>query len=192
MKFTNSQIVNFIILVLRWYLAFYMFDYGWSKMTGGQFSVHDSNILEKPIKEIDKFYIAWHLFSTSNTFNIIVGISQIVGSLLIVINRTALIGALVLLPILVQIFLIDLAFTTNVLGYSLVLRLLGMIACDLAILFYHKDLLLHALRVLTENLNMTYKYKWWLYLLLPLLGFMTDFGIAVLMMPIRWIILWLK
>ncbi len=63
------------ILALRWYLAFYMIDYGCSKMTGGQFQVQDPAILEKPIKEIDAFYIAWHLFRLSKTFNVVVGMS---------------------------------------------------------------------------------------------------------------------
>lgn len=42
-----------------------MIDYGWHKLTLSQFGVHNAPILEKPIKDIDSFNIAWHLYGRS-------------------------------------------------------------------------------------------------------------------------------
>ena len=190
-KFTGHQIADFAILALRWYLAFYMIDYGWGKMTGGQFQVHDPAILEKPIKEIDEFYIAWHLFSLSKTFNVVVGLSQIIGGVLIVINRTVLIGAFLLLPILFQIFLIDVAFTTNMFGSALPVRLAGMIFSDLVILWYYKEPVIAAWHALTKELPSEFQYNWWVYPTLVIVGFMMDFIIGILLGPVKALIDWI-
>ncbi len=165
-----------------------MFDYGWGKLTGGQFGHRSAEILNTPLKDVDKFNLAWHLFSLDRTFNIIVGVTQIIGAVLIVINRTALVGALMLLPILGQIFLIDLAFTSNMFGAALPIRLSCMILSDLLILFYYKDRMLLVWNNLTKGMTTKFKYKWWVFILLPLLGLLTDLGIGILTYPIKLLI----
>src|SRR4051812_22641839 len=131
MKYSRQQIIDFIVLALRFYLAFFMINYGWGKMTGGQFHIWDPTILEKPVKDVDKFYLAWHLFSLSPVFNIVVGLTQVIGGLLLMFNRTVLVGALILIPVLIQILLVDIAFTTNMFGSALPLRLTIMLLCDI-------------------------------------------------------------
>ncbi len=165
-----------------------MIDYGWAKMTGGQFGIHDPKLLEKPIKEVDKFYLAWYLFSLSKSFDIGVGLLQIIGALLIVINRTMLIGALFLLPILFQIFLVDVAFTN---GFVLPIRLGCMLVSDFIILFYYKDKMLAALKVLTTNVTTHFKYKWWIYLLMPIVGLLMDIVWAVITFPLHHLLHWI-
>jgi uncharacterized membrane protein YphA (DoxX/SURF4 family) len=113
LKLSKEKFFDFAILVLRWYLSYYMFDYGWGKMTGDQFGHRSVEILNTPLKDVDKFHLAWYLFSLDKTFDIVIGLMQIIGAVLIVVNRTVLVGALLLLPILGQIFLVDLAFTSN-------------------------------------------------------------------------------
>ncbi len=185
LKPSKGQSLDFAVLVLRWYLAYYMFDYGSAKMMGEQFGVYDPDIFEKPLKEVSKVQLAWHLFSLDKSFNIGVGIIQIVGAILIVINRTVLVGALLLLPVLVQIFLVDLAFTTEVFGWALPVRLIGMIASDFLILYYYKDRVVLAWNNLTNGTTTKFKYKWWVFLLLPVLGLLTDFGIGLLTSPFK-------
>ena len=191
MTLTKDKIFDLLILALRFYLAYYMITYGWAKMTGGQFGTHDPAILDQPMNQVDKFYITWYLFSLSPVFDIVVGITQILGGLLIVINRTVLLGALLLLPILFQIFLIDLSFTTNIFGMALPIRLGGMIVADLLILFYHKERMLQIWRSLVAGLKPRFKYKWWLYLLFIPVGFLMDFVIVILTLPIKMLIGWL-
>jgi hypothetical protein len=190
MKLSKETLIDFAVLSLRWYLAFYMFDYGYSKLSSGQFGIYDPNMLDKPLKDVDKFYLAWHLFSLDKTFNIIIGIMQILGALLIVINRTVLIGALILLPILGNIFLIDLAFTTSQFKYSLVVRLFGMIVSNLLILYYYKDKMILIVQLLTQNIKTKVQYKWWIFLIMPFVGMATDFVIAIILMPIKFILNW--
>jgi len=187
-KPSKKFVYDFIILSLRWYLAFYMIDYGWAKINGDQFGVYDQTILEKPLKDVDKFFIAWHLFSLDKTFDLCLGFLQIMGALLIIFNRTNLIGALFLLPILVQIFLIDVSFTMNIFGLALPFRIAGMILADLTILLYHKNKIHLAWISLTEGTATKYNYKWWVFVFMPFIGFATDFVIGLLTYPIRLLI----
>lgn len=187
MKISKKQAIDFVVLVLRWYLAYYMADYGWSKLTGEQFGHRSDAVLNLPLKDVDKFNLAWHLFSLDKTFDVVVGITQIIAAILIVINRTVLVGALLLLPVLAQIFLVDLAFTVEIHGISLVLRLACMVLADLLILFYYKEKMILVWKILTLGTMTKFRYKWWLYLLMPLIGLLTDFVIALLTLPIRFL-----
>jgi uncharacterized membrane protein YphA (DoxX/SURF4 family) len=185
MKISKAEAIDFVILVFRWYLAFYMIDYGWSKLYGEQFGLHDPHLAEKPMKDLDNFYVAWYLFGQSKTFNIAVGLSQIIGSILILIPRTKLIGALVLLPILANIFLIDVCFTTGIFGFNLPIRLAGMIFADLAILYHSREEVVAAWRSLTSPKVLGAKYRWWIYPLVLVLGFLSDFIFGLISLPLK-------
>lgn len=185
MKISKEDAFDFFVLVLRCYLAFYMIDYGWSKISGGQFTLHDLHLTEKPIKDIDNFYVAWYLFGRSKVFNVVIGLIQITASILILIPRTKLIGALALLPILANIFLIDACFTVNIFGFALPVRLGGMLIADVTILYHSRDEVILAWKSLTKSKLLRTKYPWWIYLLLPVLAFLMDFIFAIALYPIR-------
>ncbi len=190
MSIRKEQAYAYLILCLRWYLAIYMADYGISKITGEQFGVWDTSILSKPLKDVDTFHLAWHLFGRSAVFNWVVGLTQIGGAILIVIPRTRLIGALVLLPVLAHIFLIDVCFTMGMFGMALPIRLAGMLGCDLAILWYDREVVARAWRALVSG-GFTFRYKWWLYALVPVIGFLMDFILGILFWPVKLLLTWL-
>lgn len=191
MNLKKEKIVDFGVLTFRWYLIFYMISYGWGKLTLSQFGVYDSSILEQPIKDIDSFYVAWHLYGRSTFFNISTGILEIIGGIFLIFNRTVLIGALLVLSILAQILIIDIAFTTGVQGFALPIRIGGMILVDLLILSYYKERIIIAWKNLTNGISTKFKYKWWIYLVLPIIGFLMDFVIAIITMPIKMLLNWL-
>ena len=113
-RYQKSQLVDFAVLALRWYLAYYMIDYGIGKIVGEQFGAYDPAMPDKPLREVGRFKLAWYLFGLSPTFSTVVGVFQILGGVLIIINRTALIGAFILLPILINIFLIDVIYYEHI------------------------------------------------------------------------------
>jgi len=188
---TKEKIIDFGILALRWYLVFYMINYGWSKLTLSQFGVYDLSILEHPIKDIDSFYVAWHLFGRSTFFNVATGILEIIGGILLIFNRTVLIGALIVLSILAQILIIDISFTTGVHGFALPLRIGGMILADLLILYYYRDKVIIAWKNLTSGITTKFRYKWWIFLILPIVGFLMDLVFAILTMPFTMLLNWI-
>lgn len=188
----KQKIIDFSVLALRWYLIFYMISYGWSKLTLSQFGVHDPAILETALKDVDSFYVAWHLFSRSAFFNISTGILEIIGGILLIFNRTTLIGALLVLTILGQILVIDIAFTTSIHGYALPVRIAGMILADILILYYYKNNIIKAWQSLTVGITTKFNYKWWIYLILPIIGFLMDFVFSIFSIPLKLFLNWIN
>ncbi len=186
-KLKKKEFVEYFILVLRWYLAFYMISYGYSKMTGGQFYVKPE-ILNKPLKSLDSFYLAWHLFGKSPFFNFSVGLTQCFGAILLVINRTKLIGALILLPVLINILIIDVSFTMSMFGSSLAIRLFIMALCDMFILYHYRIQMIATFRILIRKVESDLKLKWWIYPLLLVFGFLMDFVFALITIPIKYLL----
>jgi hypothetical protein len=86
-----------------------MFLYGGSKILGFQFS-YNSEILSKPIQDLSGFELTWYYFGYSYSFAVIIALVQIIGGILLLINKTKLIGAMMIFPILANIILIDFFF----------------------------------------------------------------------------------
>ncbi|WP_430905408.1 DoxX family membrane protein [Maribacter sp. 2-571] len=188
--FNKKKNIDLAILVLRWYIVFYMISYGFSKLTLSQFGVHDNSILDKPIKSIDSFYVAWHLYGRSLFFNISTGSMEIIGGILLIFNRTTIIGSLLVLTILTQVLIIDISFTVETIGPQLSLRVGGMIIATLLILFYYRHKIIIAFQTLTRGVSTIFKYKWWIYPILLVAGFLMDFIMAIIIWPIKAIIEW--
>ena len=90
----------------RCYAAFILLRYGFAKVMGAQFTVLDSE-LAKPMGEVSGFWLTWYYFGVSPFYGAFVAGAQIAGALLLCFRRTAFIGALILLPVMVNIVGID-------------------------------------------------------------------------------------
>lgn len=97
--------------------------------------------LVTPIKDLSLFKVGWYLFG-QQPFKMFIGISQIVASLLLLYRKTMVIGVIMLIPIVLNILIIDLtimhlgfkiAFTFRLTFYLIFLLLL--------LRYYRKDLL---------------------------------------------------
>lgn len=179
----KSKISFYIVTCLRWYLAVYMFHYGLSKMTEGQFGLYNPEILNKPLSSVNTFHISWYLFGMEQPFKYVVGILQIIGSILIVIEPLAVLGAIFLLPIILQIFIIDISYV-KILGLSI--RLFFMLLCDFYILYFYRDKLKEYFKTLIINKNeRLYKMKYWYYIIFLIMGFFLDFIFSIFSFPIK-------
>lgn len=94
-------------LCVRYYAAFTLLTYGFAKNMGAQFTVLDSQ-LAKPMGDVSGFWLTWYYFGYSPIYSNFVAIVQIVGAILLCFRRTSLIGALALLPVMLNIVCIDL------------------------------------------------------------------------------------
>lgn len=183
---SRSKALYYVVVCLRWYLAFYMFSYGFSKITEGQFGVYNPELLNKPLQSVDTFHISWYLFGMEQPFKYVIGILQIIGSILIVIEPLAILGAIFLLPIILQIFIIDISYV-KMLGLSI--RLFIMLLCDIYILYFYRDKLVAYFKTLIVFKNeRAYQIKYWYYLLFLIVGFLLDFVFSILATPIKMLI----
>ncbi|MYA07650.1 MAG: hypothetical protein F4060_07375 [Holophagales bacterium] len=95
--------------VVSWSCAGLFMLYGFAKVTGSQFTVLDSR-LATPLEDVSGFWLTWYFFGYSDLYKGFVALVEIVGGGLLVFRRTALAGALVLLPATVNIVLVNIAF----------------------------------------------------------------------------------
>ena len=100
---------SFVIALLRWIAAALLMLYGFAKLNGSQFTVLDS-VLATPLGEVSGFWLTWHYFGWSHIYGSLIALAQIAGALLLTHRRYAPIGAVLLVPILINIILLNLLF----------------------------------------------------------------------------------
>lgn len=94
----------------RLYACTMLSVYDLGKIMGGQF-YQDGNIPEHiatlPLAEVGSFDLAWTFFGYSFGYILFIGGSQVIGSLLLLFERTKILGAAILVPILMNIIIVD-------------------------------------------------------------------------------------
>lgn len=75
---------------------------------GDQFGISEAT-LNSALKDVDLFRLSWYL-ADHEPFKSFIGISQIVAGVLILYNRTVLLGALMAIPIWLNILMWDMTF----------------------------------------------------------------------------------
>jgi hypothetical protein len=88
------------------YLALSIATYGAAKILGTQFQP-PYYILDTPIGELDGFWLTWTYYGYSHAMALILGWTQIIGCVLILFRASRLIGVFILLPVMVNIDLVD-------------------------------------------------------------------------------------
>lgn len=134
-KATTSTAQDLVVLSIRILLAFIFLSYGTSKLLGGQFGNLTAQESATPIQDLSLFKIAWYLFD-HQPFKIFIGISQIIASLLLLYNRTMIIGALMFIPIVANILIIDLTIMPYGFKLAFFFRLTAYI-CYIGLLLWH-------------------------------------------------------
>lgn len=107
----NSEIKHaWLRGVMRYFLALDVSTYGFGKIFKTQFG-HLYSREDLPIGSLNGFELTWNYFGHSYTFAVILGVLQIGGSILLLFRRTTLSGIFILLPVMVNIVLIDIFYT---------------------------------------------------------------------------------
>jgi hypothetical protein len=94
---------------LRYSLAFQIGTYGAAKLLTIQFQLPEY-VQDMPVGRFNGIMLTWYYFSYSKGMAWIVGLLQCAGGALLVFRRTELAGALLLLPVLINIVLINLFY----------------------------------------------------------------------------------
>ena len=100
-------------MVCRLYVFFFLTVYGLGKIIGGQFYGPGSipaEIETMPIAQIPDFELAWVFMGRSFGYVLFIGIAEIIGALMLLFNKTKLIGTLILIPIMVNVIVFDIFF----------------------------------------------------------------------------------
>ncbi|AWM33295.1 hypothetical protein [Hymenobacter nivis] len=138
-------------------------SYGYAKLTGAQFGLSAAQLAQS-VQQLGLFKLAWYLFG-QEPFKSFVGGAQIVAGLLLLWHRTALVGALLLLPIAANLLVVDVTYVRIL--PALQWRLLFYIGLIFLIFWHYRGRMLAAWCTLTQGLRPRFLYPWWAYLLLP-------------------------
>jgi len=176
-KTPKDKYWDYFILTSRFLLAYTFLSYGYGKLTGSQFGV-SPEILNTPLKDISLFKIAWHLFS-HQPFKAFIGISQIICGTLLIINRTAILGAFLFLPIVIVILVIDLTIMSQGMAIAFAWRLSSYIILDLLILWHYKDKMKIIWNAIWNSTNTKFKFPLWTYLLLPIMALFLELSLIL-------------
>lgn len=102
----NSRTEIFWINAIRYGVALDLAMFGFQKIFHLQ-AFTPLGMLDEPFSSISDKWLMWSFFGRSYAYLVTIGLSQIAGSLLLVFNRTRLLGVIVLLPIILNIVLLD-------------------------------------------------------------------------------------
>lgn len=102
-----------IEIVCRLYVFFFITAYGLGKVIGAQFytaSRMPDGLAQMPIGLVTDFDLAWVFMGRSYSYMLFIGLAEVFGALLLLFNKTKLIGTLVLIPIMVNVIVFDIFF----------------------------------------------------------------------------------
>jgi hypothetical protein len=97
---------------LRYICAFMLYFYGVSKLTGHQLTVSD-DIAKTPVGALSGYWLTWFYYSHSHVYKDILGLTQVAGASLLLFRRTTLIGALMMMPVMANILLINIFYSIS-------------------------------------------------------------------------------
>ncbi|HQQ96190.1 MAG TPA: hypothetical protein PLX35_02960 [Cyclobacteriaceae bacterium] len=109
-KIPNTFIVQpTLVVLIRYYLAFIIFSYGFAKVFAGQFP-HTMANMDARFAELSPMRVAWAFFGYSRGYQEFLGWGEVVPALLLLFRRTALLGALMMFIVMLNVFLINIFF----------------------------------------------------------------------------------
>ncbi|WP_245804700.1 hypothetical protein [Halobacillus hunanensis] len=105
----------------RLYLGITFLIYGAAKLAMGQFGEPSSEV--EAIRG-EGFVLAWSFFGYSRMYEIFIGLGEVIAAILIMIPRTATLGAIIYFPIIVNVMMVNYFFDIGVQDLSTVLTVL--------------------------------------------------------------------
>lgn len=100
--------------VLASILFFFLFKYGWDKITKQQFYMPEPNTLFTPLGKLSKDIAYWSLVGSSYPYTVSLGIIEVITALLLLFKRTQFLASLLTVAIFGQVVLINFSFDISV------------------------------------------------------------------------------
>jgi uncharacterized membrane protein YphA (DoxX/SURF4 family) len=104
--------IYWLRVAIRMFLALVFLTYSIAKLLGTQF-IDSGPTLEKPVGELSGFELTWVYFGYSKLFSWFIAGGQLTAAILLLFDRTARLGATVLLPITTNIVIVNFAFNIS-------------------------------------------------------------------------------
>jgi hypothetical protein len=121
-------------LFLRFAVAAEMFSYGMYKVIPVQMSFPFLTRWVEPFGNFTPEGVLWNSIGASPAYEMFAGCAEMVGGILLLVPRTAMFGALIVLADLIQVFMLNMAYDVPVklLSFHLILMTLFLLAPELS------------------------------------------------------------
>jgi uncharacterized membrane protein YphA (DoxX/SURF4 family) len=128
-----NNLYYWLTAIVRYYLAFTLFSYGFVKIYKLQFPSPSPHRLLEPFGNASPMGLAWTFVGYSQGYNYFTGFGEVIGGLLLLFKRTTTLGALLALVIVGNIMAINYCFDIPVklLSTALVIMSLFLLARDI-------------------------------------------------------------
>ncbi len=114
----SLRFVQAIHLVLTFYLSIVMLKYGIDKVFKAQFYLPEPNTLYTPLGLLDKDILYWSTMGTSHTYNVFMGLLEIIPAVFLLFRSTRIMGLFALAGVLLNVVFINFGFDISVKLYS--------------------------------------------------------------------------
>ena len=115
----HEKLQYWLTILLRYYLAVVMLNYGFAKVFRMQFPFPSMQRLAQPYGESSPMGLLWTFMGYSTAYNIFAGLCEVVGGLLLFFKRTTLLGALIVVATMTNVVMLNLCYDVPVKLYSM-------------------------------------------------------------------------
>ena len=167
-----SRTLYYLTGVVRWWLAIVLLAYGLAKLSGLQFGITPTE-LDTPLKQLSLFKVSWYLAS-QQPFSAFVGFSQVVVALLLAFRKTMLAGALLSVPIWLNILVWDISFMVQELKLYFIIRLSFYLLLTAFLMWTERKRLVYVLRRILTGTMPKLHFPVWAWIMMPFLGIFLE------------------
>ncbi len=123
----ESRSFGTLMILLRYYLAFAMFTYGFSKVFYLQFPELNLMSLTVTYGNSSPMGLLWKFMGYSETYSLFTGLIEVLGGFLLLFRYTKIFGAIIILGVMVNVFLLNMSFDVPVKLFSFHLCLISIV-----------------------------------------------------------------
>jgi hypothetical protein len=120
-KIKTQKIIVFSRIAVVYYLAFVLLKYGFDKIFKAQFYLPEPNILYTQFGDLSRDILYWSTIGTSRFYSVSLGIIEVFTAVLLLINRTRVLGLLLAIGVFVNVILVNFGFDISVKTFSILL-----------------------------------------------------------------------
>lgn len=105
----SEKISSWLVTILRYWIAFLLLDFGFQKLFETNFA-YSYHINDSLVSTLTGTELTWNYFGYSYGLSVILALFQIIGSILLLYRQTTLLGVTLLLPVVLNIVLINIFY----------------------------------------------------------------------------------
>jgi uncharacterized membrane protein YphA (DoxX/SURF4 family) len=122
----HRRLHEWLRIYVRYALGTILLSYGWSKVIKTQFPFPSQDRLLEPFGQASPMGLLWTFMGVSTPYTVFAGAMEVLGGVLLFFRRTTTLGALVTIPVMTNVFMLNMCYDVPVKQYSLHLLLMAV------------------------------------------------------------------